>query len=92
LAEPLNLTTLTIQFGLIGIDLPLLIRLLDFLPLKLVADQRACAQSQRAANCSARAWGTYRGANNAANCGAAEGADTRAFFSRRQATSGTTHD
>jgi hypothetical protein len=45
LAEPLDLTTLTIQFGLIGIDLPLLIRLLNLLPLQLVADQRACAQS-----------------------------------------------
>jgi hypothetical protein len=39
--EFLGFPSLTPDFGLIGIDLPLLIRLLDLLSLELVADQRA---------------------------------------------------
>jgi hypothetical protein len=89
--ELLKLASLTFQFGLIGINLSLLVGLLDFLPLELIADQSARAQSKRAADGSTGAGMTDGRANNAARRSSTQRANAGALLARRQAPAGATH-
>jgi hypothetical protein len=88
-SKPLNFSSLTLDLGLIGVHLPLLIALLDFLALHLVADQRAPAETQRSSDGGTRARVTYCRADNPTGGRAAERANARALFTCRQAPAGT---
>jgi hypothetical protein len=85
LSQPLNLASLTLYLGLIGVRLPLLIRLLDLLTLKLITDQRAGPQAQRSSDGRAGARMTHCGSNQSAGSSAAERSNTRALLAGRQA-------
>jgi hypothetical protein len=74
---------LSVQFSLVGINLPLLIGLLHFLTLKLIADQCTGAQPQSAPDRRADAWTTHRRSNRPTRGGTSQGTDPRAFLSRR---------
>ena len=84
LLEAFQLTALSIEFGLIGVDLALLLRLPDLLPLELIADQRTSAETQGSPDCSARSRMANSGSDQAAGSGAAQSADSRAFFTSTQ--------
>ena len=74
--KSLSFSSLTLDFGLIGIDLPLLVCLLYLPALELVADKRAADRCPYA-------WSTDRGADHSAPPTAAPpNAPTRAPFSR----------
>jgi hypothetical protein len=83
--EFFELSTLTIDFSLVGIDLALLIRLLDFPSLELITHERATAEPERAANRSSRAGMPHCCANDTARRRAAQSADPRAFLTCAQA-------
>jgi hypothetical protein len=84
LFEAFQFAALTIQFGLVRIDLALLIGLPDLLSLELIADQRSSAQTEGSADCSARS-GMANSSSNQAPCGrAAQCTDSCAFFTGRQ--------
>jgi hypothetical protein len=85
----LDLPTLAFQFCLVGIELPVLIGLLDFLPLELIADQSPTSESKRAADGSPGTGMTDRCADNAAGSSTAQGANAGALLTCRQATPGT---
>ena len=65
--EPFQFAPLAFQFGLIGIDLSLLVGLTILLSLELISDQGATSQSQSAADRRAGAWMTYRRSDNTAD-------------------------
>ena len=65
-SDPFQLAPLAFQFGLIGIDLFLLVGLAVLLSLELISDQGAGAQSQCATDRRASAWVAYRRADNTA--------------------------
>jgi hypothetical protein len=81
---------LTIQFGLIGVDLALLLRLGVVLALKLITDQGAGAETQYAADRCASSGTTHGSADDAARRGASQRADSRAFFTSCEGAARTT--
>jgi hypothetical protein len=83
-AEPLNFSSLTLYLGLIGVDLFLLIRLLNFLSLHLVANKSASTETKRAANRRSGPRMAHGGTDDSARRGAAKCADSRAFLARCQ--------
>jgi hypothetical protein len=82
--ESIELSSLPIQFRLVRVYLPLLVSLPLVLTLHLVSDQSSSSQSKRAADSRAGTGMAYRRADNPAHGGAAQSADSRAFFTRRQ--------
>ena len=78
----LGFPSLTLDFGLIGVDLPLLICLPDLLSLELVADQRASPQSKGAADRCPYAGCADRRADDSADRCATQCADASAFLTR----------
>jgi hypothetical protein len=82
--ELFKLPALTIELGLIRLDLSLLIGLPDLLTLELIADQGAGAQAKRAADGCAGTRVTHGRSNNAADGSATQRADSCAFFARGQ--------
>jgi len=61
-AHPLEFTALALQLGLVGVKLPLLIGLFDFLALQLIANQCPGSQAERAADRGAGARMAHRSA------------------------------
>src|SRR5258705_5075663 len=86
--EFFELSTLAFDFSLVGVDLALLIPLLDFPSLELITHERATAEPERAANRSSRARVPHCCADDAARRGAAQSADARAFLTCAQAAAG----
>jgi hypothetical protein len=78
--EFLEISLLAVKFSLVHVDLPLLFGLFLFLSLHLVADQGAGAEAERAADGRARAWVPDCRADDAADCGTSQGADSRPFL------------
>jgi hypothetical protein len=86
LFQPFYLLSLAFQLGFIFIDLPLLPVLLHFLALELIANQRTCAEAERAADGRPSARVSNRRADGATCRGAAQCADPCAFLPGRQLT------
>ena len=86
----LDVLTLAREFGLISIDLLLLLGVDIFMALQLVADQSAGAETKGAADKSAGRGPLDRGANDTSGGCAAEGTDTRALFSGAESAAGAT--
>lgn len=87
-----DFTLLSFDFGLIRVDLALLLRLFNLLALELIANQSHGAETQGAANGSADSRRTDGGANNPANCGFSESADAGAFFARGEVAASKAED
>jgi hypothetical protein len=87
--ELLELPSLTFQVRLIGINLSLLIGLLDFLSLELIADQSAGSESKRAADGSAGTGMPDGRPDNAADRSPTQRANAGALLARRQTSPGT---
>jgi hypothetical protein len=92
LSQFLEFPPLALQFGLVGIDLPLLVSLLDVLPLKLIAHQGTGAQAENTTNRSARAGMTHSRSDNSTSSGTAQSTYTGTFFPSGQATPSTPGD
>jgi hypothetical protein len=89
-AELLEFSPLAIEFGLIAVDLTLLLCLSVLLPLELISDQCPGAEPEQATDRSSCAGMTRCGADNSAGCGATQRADSGALFPGREAASGAT--
>jgi hypothetical protein len=79
-AKPFELSSLPFDFSLVGIDLPLLIRLLNLLSLELIADERAGTQPECAADGGACARMAHSSADEASRSRTAQSANTCALF------------
>jgi hypothetical protein len=88
-AEPLNFSSLTLYFGVVGVHLFLLIRLLNFLSLHLVANKSASTETERAADRRSGTRMAHGGTDDSARGGASECADARTLLARRQAPART---
>jgi len=86
----LDLLALTLDFGLVAIDLLLLLIVGVLLALQLVADQGTGAQSESPADESTGPWMMYRCANNTAGGGPSNGPDTSSLLSGTEGTAGAT--
>jgi hypothetical protein len=87
LPQPLRLLSVTVDLSLILLDLLLI---LLFLTLHGIADERAGAESERAADSGSGSGMSHGRADDAACRSAAESADACAFFPGRQRSTGTT--
>jgi hypothetical protein len=87
-AEFLKFSPLALEFGLIALDLTLLLRLSILLSLELISDQRPGAQSKEAAHRRPRAGMPGCRANDAARGGSAQRANPGALFTGCQTASG----
>src|SRR5581483_4070281 len=90
--QALDVLAIAVDFGLVAVDLLLLLIVGDLVSLQLIADQSARAQAERAADRRARARMTHRRADNAARRRAAQRADARALLARRQRSPGATRE
>jgi hypothetical protein len=89
--ESIELSSLPIQFRLVRVYLPLLVSLPLVLTLHLVSDQSSSSQSKRAADSRAGTGMAYGRADNPAHGGAAQSADSRAFFAGRHRSARATY-
>ncbi len=89
--ELFEISSLTIQFRLIAIDLPLLIGLFDVLALELVANEGACSQSQYSTDRCAGPGVARRSADKSSGSSTAQSTDAGAFFARRETAAGAAH-
>jgi hypothetical protein len=84
-----HIPALALNLGLIGVDLPLLIRLTVFLALQLIPNQYAGPESKSPADRRSGARMPNRRANDPTRGSSAERANAGAFFTRAEATTGT---
>jgi hypothetical protein len=88
--QSLNILTVTIDFGLVAIDLLLLLIVCILVTLQLITNQCTGAETQRTADQSASCGTPYGRADDAAGGSAAQGADTGAFLACAEGTAGAT--
>jgi|SRR5690242_9062890 hypothetical protein len=84
-----HILALALNLGLIGVDLPLLIRLTVFLALQLIPNQYAGPEAKSAADRRSRTRMANRRANDPTCGSSAERTNAGAFFTRAEATTGT---
>jgi hypothetical protein len=89
-SQPLQFLALALNLRLVGIDLLLLLNLAIVLSLKLIANQRASAQSQKATDGGARAGMSHCRTDCASGCGTAKRADASSCFPFCNRTAGAT--
>jgi hypothetical protein len=84
-----HIPALALNLGLVGVDLPLLIRLTVFLALQLVPNQYAGAKSKSPADRRSGTRMPNRRANDPTRASSAERANAGAFFTGAEITTGT---
>jgi hypothetical protein len=89
--QSLGFPPLTFDFGLVRVDLTLLVRLLYFLALELIADQSAGAQAQSAADCRSNPGGAHSCTDDTADRGSAQSTDTGALLAGGQTAARAAH-